>query len=522
MIDARISHYRLTRKLGAGTYGEVYEGVHVHDDELRVAVKIVSPALVQDPRFLDALKRECRQLDRMNHANIVRFRELVVNEGGVAMVLELLRGQDLHDRLADGPLPVDTAVSVVEAILEGLGHAHAAGVLHRDIKPGNVYWCDDGRIVILDFGIARAADGTQATKTGQMVGTFDYMAPERMSGSGGTASSDVYAVGLIAWELLAGRPASPEGEVARKLMWHMMEGVGDAAKVAATLGCPGWFAEVIATMAAKDLTARPADGAAALALLREKRAGAGAPSAAPAGRRPPPSTVMGPAPVGSVPPVQASVPSPGRSVTPATVLAPTPARATSVPPSTTRSGLSVSAYPRSATPVVDSLTARVDQTPESTSSSPSVHTINLAAGTTAGCAMLTLMVAGAVLSAGAWLVARETNRPASISFDNAVVTLNDIQPVDAPNAAVKNLRGAIIGNANVSCEVDGEAVRFTSSKLVAMHSGTATVRCAVAGTDAIGSYSVTVELPQKVVLGEHAPCAVAQGGSAAERRHYFH
>ncbi len=209
MIGSQISHYRLTRKLGAGTYGEVYEGVHVHDDELRVAVKVVGPALVQDARFVDALKRECRQLDGMNYANIVCFRELVVNDGGVAMVLELLRGQDLHDRLASGPLPVDTAVPVVEAILEGLGHAHAAGGLHRDIKPGNVYWCDDGRIVILDFGIARAADGTQATKTGHMVGTFDYMPPERMSGSGGTASSDVYAVGLIAWELLGGRPVCP-------------------------------------------------------------------------------------------------------------------------------------------------------------------------------------------------------------------------------------------------------------------------------------------------------------------------
>ena len=343
MIGNQISHYRLTRKLGAGTFGEVYEGVHVHDEELRVAVKLVAPSLVQDARFVDALKRECRQLDRMNHPNIVRFRELVVNEGGVAMVLELLRGQDLHDRLAGGPLPVDTAVPVVEAILEGLGHAHTAGVLHRDIKPGNVYWCDDGRIVILDFGIARAADGTQATKTGHMVGTFDYMAPERMSGSGGTASSDVYAVGLIAWELLAGRAASPDGEVARKLMWHMMEGVGDAAKVAATLpGCPPWFAEVVATLAAKDPAARPADGSAALALLRERRAGAGPlPVAAPSGRRPPPLTVMAPAPVGSVPPVAASVPpvsvppaSTGRSAPPGTVMGPAPVPTSSAPPPT--------------------------------------------------------------------------------------------------------------------------------------------------------------------------------------------
>jgi serine/threonine-protein kinase len=352
LTATRISHYTLTRKLGAGTYGEVYEAVHQHDPELRVAIKIVAPALVQDPQFVDALKRECRQLDRLRHPNIVAFRDLLVDGDRVAMVLELLRGQDLHHRLSSGPIPVETAASVVEAILDGLGHAHAAGVLHRDIKPGNVYWCDDGRVVLLDFGIARAADGTQATKTGHMVGTFDYMAPERLSGSGGTASSDVYAVGLVAWELLRGRAACPEGEVGRKLMWHMVEGVGAAAKIAVALpGCPTWFAEVIAALAAKDPAARPADGSAALALLREKRAGATATQAQPpAARRPPPSTVMGPVAVGSVPPVAVSVPpvsvppsNTGRSAPPGTVMgpasvptpsAPLPSPGRSAPPGT--------------------------------------------------------------------------------------------------------------------------------------------------------------------------------------------
>ena len=336
MIDSHISHYRLVRKLGAGTYGEVYEGVHQHDDELRVAVKIVAPALARETAFVDALKRECRQLDKLDHPNIVRFRDLVVNDTQVAMVLEMLTGQDLHDRLAGGPLGVDTAVSVLEAMLEGLAHAHARGVLHRDIKPGNVYWCDDGRVKLLDFGIARAADGTQATKTGHMVGTFDYMAPERFDGQHGSAASDVYAVGLIAWELLTGRVACPEGEPGRKMKWHLMHGLGSAAAVqAAVPGCPAWLADVVATLAAIEAAERPADGAAALALLREKRAGAGATaSAAPAARRPPPSTVMGPVTVGNVPPVAASVPpvsvppsSTGRSAPPGTVMGPAPVQA---------------------------------------------------------------------------------------------------------------------------------------------------------------------------------------------------
>ncbi len=381
MIGTQVSHYRLIRKLGAGTYGEVYEGVHVHDEELRVAVKIVGPTLAREAQFVDALKSECRQLDRMNHPNIVRFRELVVNDGGVAMVLELLRGQDLHDRLAGGPVPADAAAQVVEAMLEGLGHAHAAGVLHRDIKPGNVYWCDDGRIVVLDFGIARAADGTQATKTGHMVGTFDYMAPERMSGSGGTASSDVYAVGLIAWELVAGRPACPDGEVARKLMWHVMEGVGDAAKVSAALpGCPAWFAEVIATLTARDPSARPADGAAALTLLREKRAGGVEPQpSAPAPRRAPPSTVMGPV---SAPPVR---------------MLPSSAPPVSTPPVST---------PRSAPPGTVIGPAAVAQRSEPPSAPSAPTTANTGAATGAASKLPLLIMVGLVVAGTAWWLGR--------------------------------------------------------------------------------------------------------------------
>ncbi len=297
MIGTQISHYRLTRKLGAGTYGEVYEAEHIHDPELRVAVKLVAPSLAEDAHFVEALKRECRALDRMDHLNVVRFRDLIVSDGRVAMVLELLDGQDLHDRLSGGPLPVGVVVTVIEAILEGLAYAHSRGVMHRDVKPSNVFCCKDGRIKLLDFGIARAADGSQATKTGQMIGTLDYMAPERFDERGGSKASDVYAVGLIAWELLAGKPACPDGEFGRKLGWHLAQGLGDATKVKmAVPGCPGWLADVIAGLAAKDPDARPSDGAAAIAALRASRPSEAAEPAAtePPGRRAPPPTVRGP------------------------------------------------------------------------------------------------------------------------------------------------------------------------------------------------------------------------------------
>ncbi len=124
----QVSHYRLIGRIGAGAHGEVHEGEHVHDPRLRVAVKIITPSLAQDPTFVEALKAECRQLDRLDHPNVVRFRELVVVPGGVAMILELLRGLDLRARLTRGPLPFAEAVAVLDAILAGLAHAHAQGV----------------------------------------------------------------------------------------------------------------------------------------------------------------------------------------------------------------------------------------------------------------------------------------------------------------------------------------------------------------------------------------------------------
>ncbi len=270
MQGQQVSHYRLTDKLGAGTYGEVWKGVHVDRSNFTVAVKLIAPQVREDPAFLEALERECVALDRLDHPSIVRFRELVVREGTVAMVLELLEGADLEALLAAGPQPVDEVVRILDKVLDGLAYAHSEGVIHRDIKPGNIFRCSNGRVKLMDFGIARAADGTQATQTGTLKGTLDYMAPERFANQT-TPASDVYAVGLVAWELLAGRRAAPAGELAAKLGWHMGVGLPDVRTQRPD--CPVWLAEVVATLGSKDVAARPADGAAALALLRSRSGG---------------------------------------------------------------------------------------------------------------------------------------------------------------------------------------------------------------------------------------------------------
>jgi len=127
MKGQQVSHYRLTEKLGAGTYGEVWKGVHVDDPDFTVAVKLVSPQVREDPAFLTALRKECRALDRMDHPSIVRFRELVVRDSTVAMVLELLEGADLEAVLASGPQPVEEVVRLLDRVLDGLAWELLAG-----------------------------------------------------------------------------------------------------------------------------------------------------------------------------------------------------------------------------------------------------------------------------------------------------------------------------------------------------------------------------------------------------------
>ncbi len=268
MPAQRISHYHLMEKLGEGAFGVVWRGVHDHDDRLQVAIKCFKPHLTGDPAWAEGLQTEYLALDRLDHRAIVRFRELVVSGTQIALVMELLRGQDLFDTLEPGPLPLERAVEILSQLLDGLAHAHDQGMIHRDIKPSNVFICDDGRVKILDFGLSRAAEGTQASRSGMLSGTMQYLAPEAFDGKVAPAS-DIYAAGLVAWQMLAGRSACPEGSLARQMGWHCGAGVPDVRT--ARRDCPAWLADVVAMLVSPDLGERPADGAAALTLLREKR-----------------------------------------------------------------------------------------------------------------------------------------------------------------------------------------------------------------------------------------------------------
>jgi len=245
MIGSTIGHYELLAELGRGTFGVVYRARHVRIAAIEVAVKVVHPKLTSDSAFIASLERECTLLHGLKHPNIVDFRDLLIDGEDVAMVLEYLNGRDLHDVFQQGQLSIGRTVDFLDQTLSGLAFAHGKGVVHRDIKPSNLYWNGDGRVKLLDFGVSKAAQGTQATPSGQITGTLDYMSPERFRGESPDAS-DLYALGLVAWELLVGKRACPDGDMAHKFGWHMAVGVSDVRVTRPS--CPVWLAELVAAM----------------------------------------------------------------------------------------------------------------------------------------------------------------------------------------------------------------------------------------------------------------------------------
>lgn len=179
----KIGQYQLRRLLGEGGFGKVFEGVHECDPELRVAVKVLHPGIAADYAFVRALRTECRVLARLKHPNIVGFRDLVVSDGAPpAILLDLVEGGSLEAVAARGPAPVAQVLAWLRGALSALAYAHAEGVVHRDIKLVNLLLDGRGRLQVADFGIAKAAESGRSTRTGTLMGTLSYMAPELFDG----------------------------------------------------------------------------------------------------------------------------------------------------------------------------------------------------------------------------------------------------------------------------------------------------------------------------------------------------
>jgi eukaryotic-like serine/threonine-protein kinase len=207
----RLGGYEITALLGAGGMGEVYRAT---DLKLKrdVAMKVVPPELAGDPERLERFQREAELLASLNHPNIAHVHGLEESGGTTALVMELVEGDDLSQRIERGPTPVHEALAMAQQIASALEAAHEQGIIHRDLKPGNIKVRADGTVKVLDFGLARSlarAGADVATRTsisspGMVVGTPAYMSPEQARGEPTGRETDVWAFGVVLYEMLTG------------------------------------------------------------------------------------------------------------------------------------------------------------------------------------------------------------------------------------------------------------------------------------------------------------------------------
>jgi serine/threonine-protein kinase len=197
--------YRVERVLGVGAMAKV---LLAHDAELgrEVAVKLLDEALAADPSFRARFAREARVAAGLSHPNVVTVFDVGEADGRPFIVMELVPGRTLEERLRrDGALSANDVLGIARQVCAGLEHAHANGLVHRDLKPGNLIERDDGTVKIADFGIARAVEGTELTEAGTVVGTAAYLAPEQAEAGKVTPATDLFALGAVLYELLTGR-----------------------------------------------------------------------------------------------------------------------------------------------------------------------------------------------------------------------------------------------------------------------------------------------------------------------------
>ena len=214
-VGETVSHYRIIELLGAGGMGEVYK---TEDTRLKrlVALKFLPLALTEDAEAKERLVHEARAASALDHPNICTIHEIdETPDKRLFIAMAYYEGETLKQRIARGPLSIEEAVNIIAQITRGTAAAHDAGIIHRDIKPANIILTRRGEVKLLDFGLAKLRGQTALTRTGATVGTVAYMAPEQIIGQGANERSDVWALGVVLYEMLAGRlPFAGEHDVA--------------------------------------------------------------------------------------------------------------------------------------------------------------------------------------------------------------------------------------------------------------------------------------------------------------------
>ena len=266
----RVGIYEVTAKIGEGGMGEVYQARDTTLDR-DVALKVLPEAFTADPDRLARFQREAKVLASLNHPNIGGIYGLESADDAQALVLELIEGPTLADRIAEGPIPVDEALNIANQIAEALEAAHEQGIVHRDLKPANVKVKTDGTVKVLDFGLAKAvsldASGasattsatvsiTGATQMGMVIGTAAYMAPEQAKGKPVDKRADIWAFGVILLEMLSGQRLFT-GETASETLAAVMMREPDWTRLPE--GLPAKFDKVVRCCLEKDPKQRVRD-----------------------------------------------------------------------------------------------------------------------------------------------------------------------------------------------------------------------------------------------------------------------
>src|SRR5512136_2068534 len=219
-IGQNLSHYSITEKIGKGGMGEVYRA---KDQKLGrdVAIKVLPEEFARDTDRVARFQREAKLLASLNHPNIAAIYGLEEAAGTTFLVLELVEGDTLADQIKKGPIPVEESLKLAMQIAEALEAAHEKGVIHRDLKPANIKVTPEGKVKVLDFGLAKAFAGEQsnltlsnsptlsdmATQQGIILGTAAYMSPEQAKGKAVDKRADIWAFGCVLFEMMTGRAA---------------------------------------------------------------------------------------------------------------------------------------------------------------------------------------------------------------------------------------------------------------------------------------------------------------------------
>jgi len=236
LIGSTLGHYGIIEQIGAGGMGVVYRA---HDGRLGrdVAIKVLPDEAAQDPDRLARFEREARALAALNHPNIATvhgFETVECPPAVTFLVMELLEGEPLRQRIPSGGVGWQKAVEIGVAVADGLAAAHTKGIVHRDLKPENIFLTADGRVKILDFGLAQVKEPVQenaetanltpaGTIPGTIMGTVGYMAPEQVKGLPADARSDIFALGCVMYEMLAGQQAFRRNSTAETYAAILME-----------------------------------------------------------------------------------------------------------------------------------------------------------------------------------------------------------------------------------------------------------------------------------------------------------